>query len=283
MREELYPTGGYILLLRSRGMDLERARDVAVRAARLGGSVIVDSTASAAVAKGLPGDWVTEVDLASERSVGALLAEEAPGVPVLGEEGGGQAAERYWLVDPLDGTTNFLRGLPVVGVSVALVAEGRPVAGCVHAPYLDETFAAARGLGTLRWTGSNGAAARPVRVSDRTPERAVVATGFPFRRKESLPRYLSMLEDALELFEDLRRAGAASLDMAWSATGVFDGFFELGLGPWDVAAGGLLIEEAGGRVTDWSGGPDYLSGDVLAGPPEIHEALLQLATGHPRS
>ena len=89
-----------------------------------------------------------------------------------------------------------------------------------------------------------------------------------------------MLEDALELFEDLRRAGAASLDMAWSAAGVFDGLLELGLGPWDVAAGGLLIEEAGGRVTDWSGGPDYLSGDVLAGPPRVHEALIALAAQH---
>jgi myo-inositol-1(or 4)-monophosphatase len=115
-------------------------------------------------------------------------------------------------------------------------------------------------------------------VSDRPVDRAVVGTGFPFRRKDVLARYLAMFGAALERFEDLRRPGAASLDLAWTAAGVFDGFFELGLSPWDVAAGGLLIEEAGGVVTDWAGGPDYLSGDILAGPPAVHAELLRLAT-----
>jgi myo-inositol-1(or 4)-monophosphatase len=220
---------------------------------------------------------VTEVDLASERAITAVLADETPAIPVLGEESGGRTAERYWLVDPLDGTTNFLHAFPVVGVSVALVVGGRPAAGCVHAPFLSETFAAARGSGCFRWSVSDGIPPRTVHVGGRSPAQAIVATGFPFRRKEYLPRYLGMLRQALELFEDLRRPGAASLDLAWSAAGIFDGFFELGLGPWDVAAGGLLVEEAGGRVTDWAGGPDFLSGDVLAGPPAIHEALLQLA------
>jgi myo-inositol-1(or 4)-monophosphatase len=105
-----------------------------------------------------------------------------------------------------------------------------------------------------------------------------VATGFPFRRKERIPRYLAAFERSLERFEDLRRPGAASLDLAWVAAGVFDGFFELGLAPWDVAAGGLLIEEAGGTVTDWSGGPDYLSGNILAGSPAVHRELLAIAT-----
>jgi myo-inositol-1(or 4)-monophosphatase len=104
----------------------------------------------------------------------------------------------------------------------------------------------------------------------------VVGTGFPFRRKEALPRYLAAFERCLERFEDLRRPGAAALDLAWVAAGVFEGFFELGLAPWDVAAGALLIDEAGGVVTDWEGGPDYLSGDILAGSPAVHAELLEI-------
>jgi myo-inositol-1(or 4)-monophosphatase len=108
-------------------------------------------------------------------------------------------------------------------------------------------------------------------------ERAIVGTGFPFRRKDLLPRYLRAMTAALERFEDLRRPGAAALDLAWVAAGVFDGFFELGLSSWDVAAGGLLIQEAGGVVTDWSGGEGWLGGDILAGSPDVRAALLDLA------
>ena len=258
-------------------MELERLRDVAVRAAVRGGQIILDAAGtSEADPKGLPGDWVTEVDLASERAISSFLARETPELPVVGEERGGRAAERFWLVDPLDGTTNFLHGFPVVGVSVAMIADDRPLAGCVHAPFLHQTYAAARGLGAHLSAGSAGTP-RPLRVATRAPEHAIVATGFPFRRKGRLPGYLSMLAGALTRFEDLRRPGAASLDLAWTAAGVFDGFFELGLSPWDVAAGALLIEEAGGLVSDWQGGPGYLSGDVLAGPPAVHQALIELA------
>jgi myo-inositol-1(or 4)-monophosphatase len=162
--------------------------------------------------------------------------------------------------------------LPSVGVSVALVEGGIPTVGVVHAPLLDTTFTAERGAGAEQ----DG---RPLRVSSLEPGDAVVATGFPFRYKERLPEYQRVFVPALESFEDLRRAGSASLDLAWTAAGVFDGFFELGLSPWDVAAGALLIEEAGGLVTDWSGGADYLAGDVLAGPPAVHKALLDMALG----
>lgn len=116
-------------------------------------------------------------------------------------------------------------------------------------------------------------------VSGRPPDRAVVGTGFPFRQKEALPRYLAAFQGCLERFEDLRRPGAASLDLAWVAAGVFEGFFELGLSPWDVAAGALLIEEAGGVVTDWEGRKDYLSGDVLAGSLPVHAELLSIVAG----
>lgn len=217
------------------------------------------------------GDYVTEVDRDAERAVAALLEDATPDVPVHGEELGGGRGGRYWLVDPLDGTTNYLHGFPVVGVSVALIEDGRPVAAAVHAPYLDATFTAARGEGAER-------GGRRLAVAVAEPEAAVVATGFPFRHKHRLPEYRRVFDPALERFEDLRRPGAASLDLAWVAEGVFDGFFELGLSPWDVAAGALLVEEAGGTVSDWSGGPDYLSGDILAGAPRIHAALVDLAT-----
>lgn len=217
------------------------------------------------------GDYVTEVDRLSERAITAYLREATPELPVVGEESGGQGGERYWLVDPLDGTTNYIHRFPAVGVSVALVDDGRPVVGAVHAPFLDRTWSALQG-------GPAAIDGRALRVSDRPVERAVVGTGFPFRRKDLLPRYIRTMEQALRRFEDLRRPGAAALDLAWVAEGVFEGFFELSLSPWDVAAGALLIEEAGGVVTDWAGGPDYLSGDILAGSPQVHAALLEIAS-----
>jgi myo-inositol-1(or 4)-monophosphatase len=254
-------------------------RSVARRAALIGGEVVGSgSRPAAAGAKGLPGDWVTEIDVASERAISEFLGAATPDVPVQGEELGGTAAGLRWVVDPLDGTTNYLHGFWAVGVSVALVDEDTVLAGAVHAPFLGETWHGAVGTGAT-WERRIGEAA-PCHVSDRAPERAIVGTGFPFRRKERIPRYLGVFESALRTFEDMRRPGAASLDLAWVACGVFDGFFELGLAPWDVAAGGLLIREAGGVVTDWRGGPDYLSGDILAGSPGVHGELLRAARDH---
>jgi myo-inositol-1(or 4)-monophosphatase len=260
-------------------MDLEAMRDVAHRAVLVGGEVVLAGRRPGqGEAKGRPGDWVTEVDVASETAIRSFLHEETPGVPMLGEESGGVLEGLRWVVDPLDGTTNFLHRFPAVGVSVALVEAEVPVAGAIHAPFLGDTWHAARGDGAV-WEPAGGVP-EPCRVADRPPERAVVATGFPFRRKDRLPRYLETMTAALERFEDLRRPGAASLDLAWAACGVFDGFFELGLAAWDVAAGGLLVEEAGGRVTDWEGEPGYLSGDILAGSPAVHAELLRIAMGH---
>jgi myo-inositol-1(or 4)-monophosphatase len=263
------------------GTDVRHMRDLAMRAARIGGEVIeAAGDARASTDKGLPGDYVTEVDEASERAITTFFSVETPDVPVKGEEGDARAhadyGDRYWVVDPLDGTTNFMHGFPAVGVSVALVEAGRPVAGCVHAPFLGQTYAAAAGAGA--WVDDAHGIRTELRVSERPIERAVVGTGFPFRRKEFLARYLRVMEAALERFEDLRRPGAACLDLAWVAAGVFDGFFELNLAPWDVAAGGLLIQEAGGVVSDWTGGPDWLSGNILAGPPAIHAELLRLTS-----
>ena len=218
---------------------------------------------------------MTEWDFASEHAILEVLARRSPGIPVLGEETGGVRGDTMWAVDPLDGTKNFTRGLPVVGVSVGLVQSGRPVLGVVVAPWLGLEFAAEAGRGAT----VNG---EPLpRLERLDPGLAMVATGFPFRRKERVERYLPVFQGALERFEDLRRAGAASLDLAWTASGTFSGFFELGLGAWDVLAGAVLVREAGGVVTDWEGGDRWLeTGDILAAAPGVHEALLELAA-HP--
>lgn len=258
--------------------DRKEFAQVARRAADRGGQIVRAGWRTAASsdpsAKDHPGDWVTEVDLASESAIAELLAEATPGIPMVGEESGGDQGGRHWLVDPLDGTTNFVHGFRAVGVSVALVEDGVPVAGAVTAPFLGETYWGARDSGAF---ADRGGGTERLHVSARPPERAVVATGFPFRHKELLPRYLPAMEAALRRFEDLRRPGAACLDLAWVAAGVFDGFFELALSSWDVAAAGLLIEEAGGIVSDWEGGPGWMSGDILAGPPAVHAGLLEIA------
>lgn len=250
---------------------LEQLREVAVHAAERGARVVRARFGEAVRSQRLKGagDHVTAADHESEDAIRAFLERETPDVPVLGEESGGRAAERYWLVDPLDGTTNFLLGLPAVGVSVALVADGRPVVGAVAGPLLGLSFSGARGQGA--WSGG-----RRLRVSDRPAQSAVVAVAFPFRRKDLFPRYRAVFDRLFQEVEDVRRVGAASLDLAWVAEGVFDGFLELSLAPWDVAAGALLVEEAGGVVTDWRGGPDYLGGDIVAGSPAVHERLLGL-------
>jgi myo-inositol-1(or 4)-monophosphatase len=248
---------------------------VALRAARAGARVLVHA--------GLPkpggptevkgaGDYVTASDRQSETAILDVLAREAPGVAVLAEERGGKRAGTMWAVDPLDGTTNFTRGFPVVAVSVGLVHEGIPVAGVVIAPFLDLEFTAARGEGATL-NGDRLPSLRPI-----DPSKAVVATGFPFRNKGRMPRYRPVVEGALLRFEDLRRAGAAALDLAWTAAGTFDGYFELNLNTWDLAAGAALVLEVGGRVSDWSGGDGWIeSGDILAAAPAVHAVLLKLA------
>jgi myo-inositol-1(or 4)-monophosphatase len=257
-------------------LDLDALLDAARHAAAAGAGVVSEAFGSArnVRAKG-PGDWVSDTDTASELAVRALLYDAAPELAFYGEETGGERADVGWFVDPLDGTANFVHGFPVVGVSVALVADGRPVVGVVDAPMLGHVYWARLGGGAF----CDGA---PLRVSARAPEEAICATGFPFRAKrDRLPAYLPVFERGLRAFEDLRRAGAASLDLAWTAAGVFDGYFEQGLGTWDVAAGGLLVREAGGRVTDWQGdeGAWLSSGDILAASPPVHEQLLELVAG----
>jgi myo-inositol-1(or 4)-monophosphatase len=231
-------------------------------------------SASAGERKG-HGDYVTDVDRRSESAIREFLGRATPDIPILGEEGGGSRAPVYWAVDPLDGTTNFLIGFPAVAVSVGLVSDRECLAGAIRAPFLGHAFAAARGGGA--W--SNG---KRLAVSSRSVDSAILTTGPPFRDPSLLPRYLPVLEAVLREAEDVRRPGAAALDLAWVASGVFDGYFELNLSVWDLAAGSLLVKEAGGVVTDWNGGDDYLEGkSILAASPATHAMLVRLTGGRP--
>lgn len=217
------------------------------------------------------GDYVTAVDHAAEAAAVAVLREAEPSIDLLAEERGGECSARMWVIDPVDGTTNFMRGFPEVGVSVALVEEGVPRVGVVAAPLTGGVWSAVAGEGAFDASG------RRLDVSAVTG-KGVVATGFPFRRPELRDRYLAVMTAAFGNFEDLRRAGAASLDLAYSAAGVWDGFFELNLSLWDIAAGSLLVREAGGVVTDWDGDHSavFSNGNILAGAPAWHERMLTI-------
>jgi myo-inositol-1(or 4)-monophosphatase len=254
--------------------ELERLADAALEAALAGGEIVrAHFGAARDIREKAPGDWVSAADLASEQAIRDVLDRlVGSDVAFFGEETGGDASStRGWYVDPLDGTANFLHHFFAVGVSVGLVQDGEPVVGVVHAPLLGTTYRAVRGGGA--WRDGERLAA-----STRAPASAIPATGFPFRRKHLLDRYLAAFHGAFAEFEDLRRVGGASLDLCWTAEGVFDGFFELSLGTWDVAAGALAVREAGGVVTDWAGdsGAWLWSGDIVAGPPAVHERLLSI-------
>ncbi len=246
---------------------------VAVEAARAGAAVVrraLDRSdpAGRVVLKG-PVDPVTEVDLASEEAIRAVLDRESPGVPVLAEEGGGAAAgDRRWIVDPLDGTVNFVRGFPAFCVSVALEEGGRVVAGCIADPLAGVAYRASLGGGA--WCGD-----RRLRVSPTASlDEALLLTGFPYDRRQRAAHYLRHVEAFLRRARGIRRCGSAALDLVHVAAGRADGFWEFGLQAWDVAAGRLLVEEAGGRVTDMDGGPlDLDRPRLLATNGRVHAAM----------
>lgn len=220
-------------------------------------------------------DLVTEVDLACEGAIRETLARLAPGTAVLGEEQGltGSGPDR-WIVDPLDGTTNYAHGFPVFCVSIAWEVGGRPTAGVVYDPLRDELFAAEEGKGAT----CNGT---PLRVSDEASlGRALLATGFPYDRGTNPRNNLDAFARLTLATQGVRRAGAAALDLAYVAAGRLDGFWELGLKPWDVAAGILLVTEAGGAVTGTDGGTfTPYDRDVAATNGPLHRPLLAALEG----
>ena len=225
-----------------------------------------------------PHDYVTMADRESETAILEILRDRHPDHRIVAEEGGsgaeGDSSTPLWLVDPLDGTTNFLHGLPIFAVSVGCVVEGRTVAAVVREPRAGNEFHAAKGQGSF-WNGE------PMQVTGRPGlDGAFMATGYPFRARAAVDVYLGLFRSIFLRAKALRRMGAAALDLAYTAAGVYDGFFEFRLSPWDIAAGALLIEEAGGVVSDLDGGAGYLeSGNVLAGTPGVHRDLLSEVAG----
>ena len=247
--------------------------ETAVAAAGAGATVVRDSLGGPQrVDRKAAVDLVTEVDLASEEAIRTVLGQRTPGSPILAEEQGGPVdAATRWIVDPLDGTTNFVHGFPAFAVSVGLQVDGRLEAGCIVDPLRGEVYDAVRG-GGARLDG------RPLRVSGVGKlSEALLLTGFPYDRRERAGTYLAFVQAFLERAQGVRRAGAAALDLCHIAAGRADGFWEFGLSAWDVAAGVLLVEEAGGRVSDMTGAPlDVQHPRLLATNGLVHDAMIDV-------
>ncbi len=253
--------------------------NIAVNAARRAGEVIVrhlDEIERLQVSSKQRNDFVTEVDHLAEQEVIREIRRHHRDHAILAEESGASGdSETVWIIDPLDGTTNFLHGFPVFAVSIACQHAGRLEHGVVYDPMRQELFTASRGGGAFL----DG---RRIRVGNRRGlDGALISTGFPYRDHRWLDEYMGMLRSVMEQTAGVRRPGAASIDLAWLAAGRTDGFWELGLDPWDIAAGALLIREAGGMVGNPAGGPEFLKhGHVLAGNPKVFKALAQALRPH---
>ncbi len=220
-------------------------------------------------------DFVTEVDRAAEAAIIETLSTAYPQHAFLAEESGassgGGDAEYTWIIDPLDGTTNFIHGFPQYAVSIGLRHRGQMAQAVVYDPTRNELFTATRGRGAFLND-------RRIRVSRRGKlKESLIGTGFPFRKLDHLDEYVRMFKRITEETAGIRRPGAASLDLVYVAAGRLDGFWEFGLSPWDMAAGSLMILEAGGMVSDFDGNDDFLfAGNIVCGTPKIHEQLLAL-------
>ncbi|MCG8434947.1 MAG: inositol monophosphatase [Gammaproteobacteria bacterium] len=249
--------------------------NIAVRAARRAGDIIVrhvDRLDTLSVTAKKRNDFVSEVDRLAEQEIIHTIQRAYPDHGFKAEESGVTGGGDYvWVIDPLDGTTNFLHGFPVFAVSIALKHKGRLEHGVIYDPMRQELFTASRGDGALL----DG---KRIRVSERHDlASSLIGTGFPFRDNADIDNYLAMFKTIVEKTAGVRRPGAACLDLAYVAAGRLDGFWELGLNEWDIAAGCLLVQEAGGLIGTPSGGTDHLtSGDVVAGNPKIFAALVKI-------
>lgn len=253
---------------------------IAVKAARKAGTIINRAAQDVSAIKVLNktfNDFVSEVDHASEQAIIETLKEAYPNHSFLGEESGQEInnAEYLWIIDPLDGTTNFLHGFPQYAISIALVHQGQLSQAVVYDPTNNLLFTASKGRGAFLND-------RRIRVSQRTKlQMALIGTGFPFRDFQHLDTYMAMLKDMIKQTSGIRRPGAAALDLAYVAAGWTDGFWEIQLSPWDIAAGGLLIKEAGGIVADFEGNEHWIhSGNIVAGNPKIFAQMLQTLQPH---
>jgi myo-inositol-1(or 4)-monophosphatase len=253
--------------------------NIAVRAARRAGEIIVRSLnrlESLTITSKGRNDFVTEVDRVAEQEIIATIRRHHPHHAFLAEESGRSGeSETLWVIDPLDGTTNFLHGFPVFAVSIACQIKGRLEHAVVYDPMRQELFTASRGAGAHVDN-------HRMRVSKaRTLEGALIATGFPYRANTRyLDAYLGMLRAVALEVAGVRRPGSAALDLAYVAAGRVDAFWEIGLSPWDTAAGTLLIQEAGGRIGTLTGAEYVQQGHIVAGTPKVYTALLELLAAH---
>lgn len=255
---------------------MEPILNIAVKAARKAGSVIVRSISrldSLDVTTKGPNDFVSEVDRQAEAEIIKILRRAYPSHGIMAEEGGNVEGhdDFVWIIDPLDGTTNYLHGFPQYAVSIALKHKNRLECGVIYDPLRQELFTAARGTGAQLND-------RRIRVSkSKSLDGALLGTGFPFRELGHLDAYIETFRALISKTAGVRRAGAATLDLAYVACGRLDGFWEFGLKPWDMAAGVLLIKEAGGIASDLAGGNDFLTtGNIIAANPKMLKAMLQV-------
>src|SRR3954469_9374845 len=223
-------------------------------------------------------DWVSRADRESETAIISVIREQCPNDAILGEEGGMSfegTTGRTWIIDPLDGTSNYLQHFPVWSISIGLQTNAEIPAGVVYEPLRDIFFSAERGAGAFR----NGA---PMHVSNQEGlDSSFLATGFPFRAQQFVSVYCAIFQEVISVAKGVRRAGSAALDLAYTAAGIFDGFFQLHPAPWDVAAGALLVLEAGGVISDFSGGDRWLErGNIIGAAPGVHGDLLRLIGHH---
>jgi len=252
--------------------------NVAVKAARAAGAIINRAALdveAVRVSQKQVNDFVTEVDHASEAAIIQTLLEAYPGHGILAEESGREHGAKdsdfVWIIDPLDGTTNFIHGFPVYCVSIALAIKGKVEQAVIYDPSRNDLFTATRGRGAFLND-------RRIRVSKRTRlNECLISTGFPFRTGDNFKQYLAIMADLMPRAAGLRRPGAAALDLAYVAAGFSDAFFETGLNIWDVAAGSLLVTEAGGLIGNFTGEPDFLEQrECLAGAPRVYGQLVPL-------
>ena len=258
--------------------------NIAIKAARAAGAIInrasLDLDLLRINTKG-PNDFVSEVDQAAEQAIIETLLQAYPGHGILAEESGrehgARDSEYVWIIDPLDGTTNFIHGFPVYAVSIALAHRGVVQQAVVYDPSRNDLFYATKGRGAF----CND---RRLRVSKRTRmSDALIGTGFPFRRGDNFKRYVKMFEEVMQHCAGLRRPGAAALDLCYVAAGYYDAFFETGLQPWDLAAGSLIVTEAGGLIGNFTGEADFLhQREVVAGNPKIYAQLVTMLAPYTR-
>jgi len=252
---------------------------VAKKVARTAGQYLLEfkgKIASESVDEKARNDFVTFVDHHSEKLIVETLHTHFPEHKILAEEGSQKTSqnEYRWIIDPLDGTKNYIQDIPIFCVSIALEYKGEIILGVVYDPVHDELFSAETGKGAF-------CNEKKIRVSKRPIGESLIATGFPFKYKNYLPQYLQCFEEIFLHCSGMRRCGSAAIDLCYTAMGKFEGFWELGLSPWDMAAGSLMIQEAGGIVTDFWGKNDYLTnGFIIAGSKNVHKQLERIVKNH---